>query len=127
MLAAAIGRILIAKGKRVRFEVASDLAEAMKSFEKEDEARYEAAASAPVLILDDLDKVNGSSYACERFFSLINYRYNYLLPTIVTANVPEGGIARKFADGEAGRAIASRLVEMTECVKLDGPDQRLVS
>lgn len=126
-LAVAIGKALIASGERVHFAVASELAQAMRSLEKEDEARYEVTASVPVLILDDLDKVNGTPYACERFWDLVNCRYNLLLPTIITANVPLSEIASKFGGEPTGEAIASRIYQMTDDVQLDGNDARLAS
>src|SRR5437667_246170 len=44
---------------------------------------------ADVLVIDDLGAEQSSSWATEKLFQLINYRYNQYSPTVITAN-PEG-------------------------------------
>ena len=71
----------------------------------------------PLLVIDDLGAQKETDYARERLYGLINYRYNELLPTIITANV---------GPGQLDDRIASRLQDhRLSCVEvLSGPDRR---
>ncbi len=42
---------------------------------------------AEVLVLDDLGAQQSSSWASEKLFQLLNYRYNMGMPTVITANL----------------------------------------
>ena len=124
-LAMAVARILVARGAVVRVCVVPNLMEAMRSRTAEDRAVTERLSTCGVLILDDLGKESPTAYACERLFSIINDRYNAMLPVIVTSNYSRGDIARRLSEGDVGPSIASRLVETTRIVHLDGADRRL--
>jgi DNA replication protein DnaC len=39
-----------------------------------------------LLVLDDLGAENATAWATEKLFQLINYRYNYRMPTVITTN-----------------------------------------
>jgi len=41
----------------------------------------------PLLILDDLGAHNYTDWTRNKLFSIINYRLNYMLPTIITTNI----------------------------------------
>jgi DNA replication protein DnaC len=41
---------------------------------------------AELLVLDDLGAHQGSPWANEKLFQLLNYRYNSRYPTVITAN-----------------------------------------
>lgn len=124
-LAMAAARVLVARGAVVRVCVVPNLMEAMRSRTAEDRAVTERLSTCGVLILDDLGKESPTAYACERLFSIINDRYNAMLPVIVTSNYSRGEIARRLSEGDVGPSIASRLVETTRIVHLDGADRRL--
>jgi len=80
---------------------------------------FERHAKAPVLMLDDLGAAKDSSWVEEVNYRLINHRYEWMLPTLVTSNVPPRDLA-----GEVGERVASRLTEMATPVVLKGPDRR---
>ena len=124
-LAMAAARLLVARGAVVRVCVVPNLMEAMRSRTAEDRAFTERLSTCGVLILDDLGKESPTAYACERLFSIINDRYNAMLPVIVTSNYSRGDVARRLSEGDVGPSIASRLVETTRIVHLDGADRRL--
>jgi DNA replication protein DnaC len=42
--------------------------------------------TVPLLVLDDLGTENATSWAREKLFQIINYRYQERLPTVVTTN-----------------------------------------
>ena len=82
--------------------------------------------SASVLVLDDISAIklnnNGeaSEWAREQLFMLINYRYEQLLPTIITSNC-----GYKCLRNILGSRIVSRIVDMTDYVENDADDYRL--
>ena len=39
-----------------------------------------------MLVLDDLGAENATAWATEKLFQIINYRYNYRMPTVITTN-----------------------------------------
>jgi DNA replication protein DnaC len=41
---------------------------------------------AELLVLDDLGSEQNSSWASEKLFQLLNYRYNSRFPTVITTN-----------------------------------------
>jgi DNA replication protein DnaC len=90
-LAAAIANHLVERGKSVLFVVVPDLLDHLRttyapnspvSFDQ----RFEMVRSAPVLILDDLGAHNTTSWAQEKLYQILNYRYNAQLPTVITTN-----------------------------------------
>jgi DNA replication protein DnaC len=48
--------------------------------------RFETVRTAPLLILDDLGTENATSWASEKLYQILNYRYNAQLPTVITTN-----------------------------------------
>lgn len=84
-------------------------------------------AKAPVLVIDDLGEgrkeANGSlsGWAKEKIFTLINYRYENQLTTIVTS------ILDPFALGEViGLPARSRLGEMCQFLHIKDTDHRML-
>lgn len=75
-----------------------------------------------VLILDDIGAERLTDFVAETFYLIINSRYNEMLPTIFTSNLPIGELAERIGD-----RTASRIVEMCDIVRLDGEDKRLVN
>lgn len=75
--------------------------------------------SADLLLLDDLAAERGSEWTVEVLYRLLDYRYAWELPTIITSNVPPPEITNRL-----GERIASRLAGMGRTVVLEGPDHR---
>lgn len=81
---------------------------------------------AAVLVMDDINAIRldkcgkASQWSAEQIFMLINYRYEWSLPTIITAtcNFKE---LQQILD----KRIVSRIVEMTDYVKDTATDYRL--
>ena len=93
-LAAAIGNYLSSKGVGMDFCVVPDLLEGLREAMR-DEApagqfyeRFEAVRTSPFLILDDLGVHSATSWAQEKLFQVLNYRYNARLPTVITVGCP---------------------------------------
>ena len=90
-LAAAIANHRLKEGKGVKFVVIPDLLDHLRStFSPESPVSYdqvfEEVKNAPLLILDDLGTQSTTPWAEEKLYQIINHRYNYQLPTVLTTN-----------------------------------------
>lgn len=115
-------RSLLAAGVRLRWEAvtAADLYARLRPRPGLDaERELHTLARCPLLVLDDLGAAKGSEWTEELTYRLINYRYEYLRPTLLTTNLPILKLRTALGD-----RVASRLSEMTHRVILDGPDRR---
>lgn len=74
-----------------------------------------------LIFLDDIGCEKISEWVLERFYLIINRRYNDMLPIIFTSNLSIEDLAAKVGD-----RIASRIVEMCDIIKLDGEDKRII-
>ncbi|MEU9861446.1 ATP-binding protein [Streptomyces sp. NPDC047971] len=118
-------RSLLAAGVRLRWEAvtAADLYARLRPRPGLDaERELHTLASCPLLVLDDLGAAKGSEWTEELTYRLINHRYEYLRPTLLTTNLPIPMLRTALGD-----RVASRLSEMTHRVILDGPDRRRTS
>lgn len=93
-LACCIANALLARNKTLLFVVVPDLLDQIKatydanrtSTVSETEL-LDTAREVPLLILDDLGAHNYTDWTRNKIFSIINYRLNYLLPTVITSNI----------------------------------------
>lgn len=77
------------------------------------------AKAVGLLVLDDIGTEKSSEWVTEILFILINHRYEFKLPTLLTTNCNLTLLEEKIGD-----RIVSRLVEMCRCVEFSGPDYR---
>lgn len=83
--------------------------------------RVDQAASASLVVLDDLGRERTSDWTSEVLYSLVNRRYEQVnLRTIVTSNLPLEELTQGYY-----WPVISRLAEGGALVVLDGPDYRL--
>lgn len=105
-LAAAIANFAVDVGLPTIFVTVPDLLDTLRfSFGSADdsfEERFEEVRQVPLLILDDFGTQNATSWAQEKLFQIINYRYINKLPLVVTTNLGleqvEGRIRSRLAD-----------------------------
>ena len=88
-LSAAIANELRESGKEVLFIVVPDLLDHLRaSFGPDSRVSYDALfekiKKIPVLVLDDFGEHSATSWAQEKLYQLINYRYNARLATVIT-------------------------------------------
>lgn len=79
---------------------------------REDSRLWQRLMSAPLLVLDDVDKSNFTEAWASALFDLLEHRNSNCLATIWTANYGPGGLAQKFSkcgDIELAQAIERRL------------------
>lgn len=73
------------------------------------------------IFLDDIGSEKLTDWVLERFYLIINRKYNDMIPVIFTSNYSIEELAERIGD-----RIASRIVEMCDIIKIDGPDRRLI-
>ncbi|HEX7475729.1 MAG TPA: ATP-binding protein [Dehalococcoidales bacterium] len=78
---------------------------------------FEAAKTAPLLVLDDYGEQSATPWAQEKLYQVINYRYNARLATIITTSSSLDEIEPR---------IASRLVDprISMVINITAPDYR---
>lgn len=125
-LATAIVNNLLTKNVPCMFVVVPELLEYIRAgIKNEDTAQtatkiIDLAKKADVLVMDDLGAEKPSMWVKEQLFILINARYENSLTTIITTNLNTSELVEQI-----GQRIVSRIVEMTEAVKIEADDYRL--
>lgn len=121
-LAAAIANQLRQDNKSVLFIVVTDLLDYLRStFNPESRVSYdelfEKIKKIPVLILDDFGEQSATSWAQEKLYQLINYRYNARLATVITTCLSLDEIESR---------ISSRMVDpsLSLVLRINAPDYR---
>jgi len=121
-LAAAIANACVERGQPVLFITVPDLLDHLRatfapSSPTSYDARFEEIRTAPILILDDLGTESSTTWAQEKLFQILNYRYNARLPTVVTTNHELEEIPLR---------LRSRLVDpdLAKIVSITVPDYR---
>ena len=82
----------------------------------------DALTSVNLLILDDLGKEKSTPWVQQMLYEVINTRYENKKSLVVTTNSGMKQLEERMPD--VGAAIVSRLLEMCQGVKLNGPDRR---
>jgi DNA replication protein DnaC len=90
-LAAAIAHVREDAGDTVFFSIVPELLDHLRAaFAPTSELTYDAlfdrVRETGLLVLDDLGAENATAWATEKLFQLINHRYNYRMPTVITTN-----------------------------------------
>jgi DNA replication protein DnaC len=90
-LAAAIANEALRQHYQVLFAVVPDLLDHLRrtfapNSEVEYDERFEMVRDVRLLVLDDLGTENTTPWAREKLYQIINHRYNYSLPTVITSN-----------------------------------------
>jgi DNA replication protein DnaC len=88
------------------------------SSEIEYDQRFEDIREADVLILDDLGTENTTPWAREKLFQIINHRYNFALPTVITSNRKPEEIDPRIFSRMSDRALCE------EHIIIDAADYR---
>ena len=117
-LAAAIANELIERQLKVLFLVVPDLLDELRaSYDSKSETTefdlLDIARTVPILILDDLGAHNYTDWTRNRIYSILNYRMNEQLPTIITTNLTFEEI-----ETHLGERTCSRLLQMCRVLRL---------
>ena len=88
-LAVAIANRCLERGETVVFMFVPDFLDYLRgAFAPDSQVSYDElfqhVRNAPVLVLDDLGAQSSTPWAHEKLFQVLNYRSNFLLPTVIT-------------------------------------------
>lgn len=97
----------------------ADFVASLRPSAKDPEASLDRYRTAQLLLVDDLGAAKSSEWVEETAYRLLNHRYEAMLPTIFTTNLPLAELREGLGD-----RLASRLVEICDRVVLTGPDRR---
>lgn len=119
-LACCIANALLEKGHPVLFVVVPDMLDRIRAtYDAGKQTGYseqevmDAARSIPLLVLDDLGAHNYTDWTRNKLYSIINYRLNYCLPTIITTN-----ISLENLEAHLGERTTSRIFQMCRPYRL---------
>jgi DNA replication protein DnaC len=122
-LLAAIANAVTAAGRTCRLASVVSLFDALQERIQLGQDYHELvrqAIGAPLLVLDDLDKLKPSEFREETLYKILNGRNTAGLPLVLSANSAPDELVRWI--GEASR---SRLMDKLIPVPMNGPDYRL--
>ncbi len=115
-LAAAIANYVVSTSPNsVMFVVVPDLLDHLRAAFSPNantsyDRRFDEIKRVPCLVLDDLGTESATPWAREKLFQLLNYRYNALLPTVITttqaANEIEPWLRTRMLDVTRGQFCA---------------------
>ncbi|HEY7349724.1 MAG TPA: ATP-binding protein [Ktedonobacterales bacterium] len=96
-LAAAIANVCLEHDSLVIFSTVPELLDHLRTaFAPSNEMPYhelfDRIREAYLLVLDDLGVEHSTAWATEKLFQIINYRYEYRMPTIITTNTDLKGL-----------------------------------
>ncbi|RNC28791.1 MAG: Primosomal protein DnaI [Candidatus Dichloromethanomonas elyunquensis] len=117
-LAASIANLLIEKQCSLLFLIVPDLLDELRAtFAHKNETSefdlLDIARTIPILILDDLGAHNYTEWSRNRIYSILNYRMNEQLPTVITTNLNFEEIEHYL-----GERTCSRLLQMCRVFRL---------
>lgn len=90
------------------------------SYEMSEDPVDRLGREAGFLVLDDLGTEMATDFALQAIYDIVDLRYAYNLPLIITSNLEIRQIGSLY-----GTNFLSRLQEMGEVVQLNAPDYRL--
>lgn len=91
-LAAAVANVCLRRSSLVIFSTVPELLDHLRTaFAPSNELPYhdlfDRIREAYLLVLDDLGAEHTTAWASEKLFQIMNYRYEYRMPTVITTNV----------------------------------------
>jgi len=125
-LAAAIANYCFQRGLSVRFIFVPDFLDHLRStFSPESKVSYdeffERVKKAPLLVLDDFGEHSSTSWAQEKLYQLINYRYMDRLPTVITIPGSQEGLEERIEIRVCSRMVDPQISLVWE---ITAPDYR---
>ncbi|WP_027365703.1 ATP-binding protein [Desulfotruncus alcoholivorax] len=119
-LACCIANELLSRNKKILFAVVPDLLDQIKATYGSNKSNtvtesdlLDSAREVPILVLDDLGAHNYTDWTRNKIFTIINYRLNNLLPTIITTN-----INLEDLEEHLGERTTSRILQMCKPYRL---------
>ena len=117
-LAYAIGREIYLLGHKVKMWNTAELFESMRQAERA-EVILESVKNADLLLLDDVGSERKTEWVEERMFLVVDHRWQWQLPTIVTTNLSTEELVDQVSE-----RITSRLMDDSINIDVEGKDYR---
>ncbi|MBO8129114.1 MAG: ATP-binding protein [Peptococcaceae bacterium] len=113
-----VNAIVTSPGQQVLFVVVPDFLDQIRATYDDnndytEQQLLDSAKTIPLLVLDDLGAHHYSEWALQKIYSILNYRLNYSLPTIITTNISLDEMQEHL-----GERTASRIVQLCRPVRL---------
>jgi DNA replication protein DnaC len=118
-IAAALCRSRILALQPARFIRSNDLLNSIRAGFRVDTEVVDPFKALPFIVIDDLGAECFTDWSVGYWYDLIDYRYNWLLPTVITSNLPLKDLKTKVS-----ARVVSRIAESSMGVKLTGKDRR---
>lgn len=93
------------------------------SYDSGDTRMYDKSLTAKLLVLDDMGADRSNEWAMERFYILINTRYEHMRPVVITTNLAN---VKELESCYGGRTV-DRIMGMCDVVQLKGQSYRRAS
>ncbi len=123
-LAAAIANEVSQQETPVLFAIVPDLLDHLRKAIREGETTYhermELLRDVSLLVLDDLGAEQSTPWAQETLYQIINYRYIWRLPTVLTSNCEPGRLDPRIFSRICDISLGQRII-------LDAVDYRCLS
>ena len=127
-LAAAVANQVLAAGVPVIFKTSIDLLTDIRATydtDTQESKVVDTYGTVELLVLDDLGKEKVTAWAASMIFSIINARYERMLPTIITTNHGCAELASAPGDDRTrAEAIVSRIQETCVTIVMAWGDHR---
>lgn len=117
-MAYAIGKVIYSLGHKVKVWSAAELFDEMRTAEQS-KVVLQSVKSSPLLILDDLGSERKTEWVEERLFLIVDFRWQWRLPMIVTTNLTPETFQEKVSE-----RVTSRLFEDCQYITVTGDDYR---
>jgi DNA replication protein DnaC len=134
LAAAALNTLINRNEHGILFRDFRELLQDIRSSYSSDSKVNEFGILAPVLnasllIIDDLGAERPTEWADSQFSYILNYRYNRLLPVIITTNYLDGvgRMEEESLSERVGARMRSRLFEMCREVRIEAEDYRKIN
>ena len=130
-LAAGISQELNSKGFSTIFGTLISLMDRIKKTYnqgQDDSKIFYDYCNVDLLIIDDLGKEKVTEWLLEKFWSIVNHRYENNKPIVITSNyLSENELIQKFSincDSSIAESIVSRICEVCRGIRMNAPDYR---
>lgn len=110
-LSYAIGRELYIRGHKVKMWNTMELFDDMRQPEKSREV-LESVKVCDVLCLDDLGAERNTEWVEERLFMIVDYRWQWQLPTIATTNLIEDEYSEQISERTISRLMGGAVTRI---------------
>lgn len=117
-IAYAIARELFISGCKTKIWQTAELLEKIRPSDNQ-KIVFDSAKNCQLLVLDDLGVEKDSEWTEERLFLILDYRWQWNLPTIISTNLSEEGFASRVSD-----RIYSRIHDGAKVLVIQGKDYR---